>query len=310
MEEHTAKKEKHAEIIRKIYTDPSGFGSVANTWKAARKVDPSITNQEVKEWIEQHTERKTNLTGYNSYIPPRPHYEYQIDLFFMSDLKDEEQRRFTTAMCAIDSFTKFLTVVPMPSKKEPDFLAGLMQCFNNLGGKPQSIYADDEGSWHGKYVLQFMREEGIQLITTLSHAGIVESAIRTIKSMLYKRLDHDPTQLWHKEVLQQVVFVYNHMRTQSTVQMTPKEATKPENETEVKANIIRHANFTRDYPKVEVGDHVKIFRKKDKLDKQQKSLWPQQRYRVEEIRVVNEQNFYVTTWNDGRPLLRNEILKV
>ena len=49
-------------------------------------------------------------------------------------------------MCAIDSFTKFLTADPLKSKSEADFLAGLMETFKNLGGKPLG----GAGSWGGK----------------------------------------------------------------------------------------------------------------------------------------------------------------
>ena len=78
--------DKKDDIIKFIYTDKAGFGSTANTLKAARKKDPSIARQDVKAWVEGNIDRKTDLKGYNSYIPPGPHYEYQIDLFFMSDL--------------------------------------------------------------------------------------------------------------------------------------------------------------------------------------------------------------------------------
>ena len=75
------------EIIEKIYTDPAGFGSVQNTLKEVSKIDLSITKEDVKRWIEMNTHQKTNLRGYNSYVSPGPKHEYQIDLFFMSDLK-------------------------------------------------------------------------------------------------------------------------------------------------------------------------------------------------------------------------------
>ena len=88
------------------------------------------------------------------------------------------------------------------------------------------MYADQEPSWSGKYVHQFLKEENILLIMTLSQAGIVERAIRTIKDMLYKRLEHDPNRPWYGELLQQVIFVYNYGREQSRIHMTPKQATK------------------------------------------------------------------------------------
>ena len=117
------------EIIGKIYTDPAGFGSIQNTLKEVRKLDKSITREDVKRWIEMNTHRKTNLRGYNSYVSPGPKHEYQIHLFFMSDLKNEEYQDYKLAMACSDSFTKFLTIVPLNSKSESDFLAGLMESF-------------------------------------------------------------------------------------------------------------------------------------------------------------------------------------
>ena len=86
-----------------------------------RKIDKTITKEDVKRWIEMNTHRKTNLRGYNSSVSPGPRHEYQIDLFFMSDLKHEEYQDYKMAMCAIDSFTQFLTSVPLNSKSESIF---------------------------------------------------------------------------------------------------------------------------------------------------------------------------------------------
>ena len=116
-------------IIEKIYTDPAGFASIAQTLKEVNKIDPSITKEDVKHWIDKNTHRRNNLSGYNSYIPPGPNYEYQIDLFQMSDLKGEDQDKFKHAMLCIDAFTKFLSVVPIKSKSEGDFfwIDGVLQ---------------------------------------------------------------------------------------------------------------------------------------------------------------------------------------
>ena len=151
--------DKKEELIKKIYTDPAGFGSIENTLKEVRKIGKSITREDVKRWIEINTHRKTNLRGYNSYVSPGPRHEYQVDLFFMCDLKNEEYQDYKLAMCAIDSFANFLIVVPIKSKSESDFLAGLMEAFKNLGGKPKVIYADQEPSWTGRYTQQFLKEK-------------------------------------------------------------------------------------------------------------------------------------------------------
>ena len=298
------------DIIEKVYTDPSGFGSIKNTFNDAYKIDKSITIEDVKLWIDKNTQRKTNLKGYNSYVSPGPNHEYQIDLFFMSDLKNEEHQKYKLAMCAIDAFTRFLTVVPLKGKNEANFLAGLMECFKNLGGKPKVIYADQEGSFNGKYVQQYLKENDIQLIMTLAHAAIVERAIGTIKNMLYKRLEHDPTRPWYGDLLQQVIFTYNYMRPHSTVGLTPNEARQPKNESEVRVNLYKKAKRNRVYPTIDIGDTVRIYQKKDKLSKQQTSVWTKQRYTVEDIIVDKDQTFYKTSYNKGKMLLRHELLKI
>ena len=71
-----------------------------------------------------------------------------------------------------------------------------------LDSKPKVIYSNQEGSWNGKYVQKYLQDNDIQLITTLAHAPIVERAIVTIKGMLYKRLEHDPSKPWFGNLLQ------------------------------------------------------------------------------------------------------------
>ena len=184
----------------------------------------------------------------------------------MSDLKNENQQRFKTAMCGIDSFTRFLTVIPLKSKSESDFLAGLMEAFHNLGGKPSVIYTDQEPSWSGKYAQQYLKDENIKLITTLSHAPIVERAIGTIKNMLYKRLEADPLRPWYGDLLQHVIFTYNYGREHTTLGMSPNDARKPANEGKVQQSLNTRAVRSRKYPPVKVGDLVRVYRKKDKMD--------------------------------------------
>ena len=91
--------------------------------------------------------------------------------------------------------------------------------------------------------------------------------------------------------------------------MTPNEARKKHNNFHVKLNLELKAKFTRKYPTITVGDSVKVFKKKDKLDKERVSNWTKESYKVEEITESIGQPFYKL---EGRPkpLMRNEILLV
>ena len=138
---------------------------------------------------------------------------------------------------------------------------------------------------------------------------MVESAIHNFRNMLCRRLEHEPASPWYGLMLQQVLFTYNYMNTQRTVEMKPNDARKPENAPEDKRNIIKHTRFTRGYPEVKVGDTVRIYHKKKTLDIPQQSVWLAPRYTVSGIKEVNGQSFYRTTWDVGKPRLRPFMLK-
>ncbi len=48
----------------------------------------------------------------------------------------------------------------------------------------------------------------------------------------------------------------------------------------------------RQYPDFKVGDKVKIYKKKDRLEKERISDWSPQTYEVEEIKEEKDQDFY------------------
>ena len=89
------------ETISKIYNDLSGFGSIKQTCEEARKIDKTITLNDVKAWKENNIVRKTNLKGYNSYVANEPREEYQVDPFYV----DLGEQKFKYGMLAVDIFT-------------------------------------------------------------------------------------------------------------------------------------------------------------------------------------------------------------
>ena len=79
-----------AEIISKIYNDLSGFGSIQQTFAEARKIDKTITLNDVKSWKENNIVRKKNLPGY-SYVASTPRFEYQVVPFYVN-LGEQKQK--------------------------------------------------------------------------------------------------------------------------------------------------------------------------------------------------------------------------
>jgi hypothetical protein len=75
----------------------------------------------------------------------------------------------------------------------------------------------------------------------------------------------------------------------------------------VKLNLELKRKNNRIYPNVNVGDMVKVYKKKDKLDKERLSLWSKEVYRVERIDESMGQKFYKLEGKQ-KALMRGEIL--
>ena len=264
----TSEKDK---VISKVYYDTSGYGSVAATLADAKKYDPSITYADVKKWKDSQTVQKHNLRGYNSFVVDRPFEEFQMDLAFFFDLNREtDDKTYAGILLMVDIFTKFTTAVLVKSKQIPDVVEAIKQDIQKMGGKPQTIYSDNEGAFVSDEIQKFFKDNNIRHITTLTHAPVAERQIRTIKSMIYQRVEKTG-QKWY-DILGSVLLVYNNKMVHSAIKMTPNEARQPTNELNVKLNLQLNRTKLRKYPTVSVGDTVRLYRKKDKLDKERKSM--------------------------------------
>ena len=294
------------QTIKDIYNN--FYGSMVDTYKDARKKDKTITYQDVKRWFEKNIPKLNNLSGYNSFVASDPFEEYQLDLFFINYFKDQ---RTTIGLLVIDIFTKYMTVVPLSSKTEPAVLEGIKKAIENMGHKPRVVYSDDEGALNGKTIQRYFNEERIQHIVTRGHAPVAERAIRTIKSLIDRRMQGKPpgTQWTDVDVLNNALFAYNFKMVHRISGYTPNEAKKEANNINVKINLETKAKHKRIYPPIKVGDSVKIYRKKRNFEKEHVSVWTDATYQVDRIEEKNNQKFYHLAGRQ-RPLLRHEILLV
>ena len=301
---------KKNDIISAIYFDRSGFGSKKQTLKDAREKDKSITMADIDKFFSQNVEQKKQIRGRNTFIAPEPFYEFQMDLFFINDLKNQ---KFKAGVIMIDVFSRFMTVVPIKKKDEDNVAAGMIEALNKMGGKPKILFTDDEGALNTKSIPEYLEKEGIQHHRTRAHANHSERAIRTFKDMLYKRVEADEKKgkqnIQWIDYIFEILLTYNNKMEHSAIKMTPKEAMKEKNELKAKNNMHQQAVRTRNYPNISVGDKVKIYRKRKPGEKERVSQWLPQIQEIERIEQKNRASlFYVK--GSSRPYMRFELLKV
>ena len=120
-------------------------------------------------------------------------------------------------------------------------LTASKEAIHKMGGPPETIFSDEEGGMTTTLLRDYLREQHIRYITTKHHAGLAERTIRTLKAMIYGRIDSAKTRDNVKkrwvEVLYPALLTYNQIDIHSTIKMTPYDARKPQNHLQVKLNL-------------------------------------------------------------------------
>ena len=128
--------------------------------------------------------------------------------------------------------------------------------------------------------------------------------------MLFKRIDQgkqDKPQ-WG-DVVYPTMLTYTDKMVHSSIKMTAYEATKPSNAIDVKFNIDVQASFTRTYPELEIGSHVKNYKKKTLGQKERISRFRPAIFTINNITEQHGQKYY-NVEGKSRLYLRVELLKV
>ena len=293
--------------IKRIYTNLiTGYGSVGDTYRQANKDNPSVRLADVKEYLGklQHRQTQFQYKKHNSFVSPHPLYEIEVDLVDLSK-KAKENKGLRYGFVGIDNFTKFAWVVPMESKTPEDVVHAMKEIFNKIG-VPKQLYSDQEGSFNSEDFIKLLNSHKVKHIMVVDKAHTVERFNRTLKESIHiiltaMGLDTDK---WTSQ-LEAVVNKYNNTE-HSTIKMTPNEARKDGNKLMVSYNIWDKAKMERKYPKLSVGDEVRVMLTKDNKTKGTDPKWSTEKYKVSYIKDGD----YIVNNNKKKVYRRHELIKV
>ena len=216
----------------------------------------------------------------------------------------EENEGYRYALSAFDNFSKKASVIPIKSKTPNDVLSAFQKVMDEMG-IPKQIYSDDEGSFNSKVFIQLLNKHNIKHIIT-SFASGVERFNRTVKSKTIERLKALTLKRFEwVDQLPAVIKKYNNTPT-STLQTSPNEASKKENELYVKLMLDRNIKNDRLYPKLSVNDMVRVTVKKTITSKSWDLKWSEDVFKV--LHIKDEQ--YLLNNGLRRVYIRADLLKV
>ena len=84
---------------------------------------------------------------------------------------------------------------------------------------------------------------------------------------------------------------YSYKTVNSSTGFTPNEAAKRNDTFNATLNMEMHRNKTRIFPDIEIGDYVRIHKKKSAMDKENVSTWSDRKYKVNNIEESHRQNY-------------------
>ena len=136
------------QLLSQLYYDPfAGFQSAVNLRKSYNKQKPSggkdITLKSVKEWLSKQEvnqrSKKIDRSKLQSYIPPEPLFQFQVDLIVLI----KNNKIYHYALTCIDVFTKRAEVEYIGSKKTGVVVAKAMRSIFKRIGTPKTVFSDD-----------------------------------------------------------------------------------------------------------------------------------------------------------------------
>ena len=227
-----------------------------------KKVDKGLTYNDIYTRFKQHNRpRKFS-----------PIYVYKRRELFQSDVVFFTNKELVGAnhgykylFTTIDVFSKMAWVYPLKENK----CIKVMECFadilNKCGDAPERLNTDRGSELICKKFQKFLQENNIHhyLSYSIRKCPVVERFNLTIQNLLYRIMAKNNSYEWTKFIDHAMKIYLN--RKHRTIQMTPLQAEKKENEKTVRCTYLQRyfdAGLKKKKPKYSVGDNVRIWKER------------------------------------------------
>ena len=160
--------------------------------------------------------------------------------------------------------------------------------FKKSKRKPEKLWTDKGSEFISKHFKEFLKKNSIKLYHTENEekSSIVERWNKTMKNKMWKMFSaNNNTVYWDK--LDKLVDDYNNTY-HSSIEMTPTEASKKENENKVFANLYEDEIYLKPKkPKFSIGDKVRISKYKWRVfDKGYTPNWTEEVFVVDKVMLT------------------------
>lgn len=285
-------------IFKNIYFNPNDSGSlggVYNLYASAKKLNPNITLNHVRDWL-----KKQNV--YTLHFPARRRWkrnkiyvsyideQWEIDLI---DLKifANQNNGYNYILMVIDVFSKYLFAIPTKTKTAIEILNKFEQLFKTR--KPTKIRSDRGGEFDNRIFKEFCEKNNVKFFTTWNKdikCAVVERVNRTIKNKMFRYFTFKGTRRYI-DILPAIINSYNNTIHRS-IKMSPADV-DIEHENYVYNNLYGDEKKIIGKIKFKPGDNVIIKYDLNPLDKSYYPLWKDRVYKINRVLRKYNKPLYV-----------------
>jgi len=276
----------HQEVLKKLYYDPSNpasYGGVKRLWREAQKEIPNLKLIDVKKWLR-------GQDTYTMFRPVRKKFERVhtlvdgIDEQHQGDLLDISWfSRFNDGvrflLVIIDIMSRFAWVRPLRDKRGTT-VASAMKSILDEGRVPKKLQTDQGKEFVNSDFKKLMDDYGIHFFTTTDDSikcALAERFNRTLRERIYRYLYHGNTNRYI-DMLPEIVHSYNNSYHR-VLKMSPASVTE-ENITQILQNLKNKKPIDEPRSDFNVGDFVRISRKKGTFEKGATSGWTEEIFKI------------------------------
>jgi hypothetical protein len=310
------KKEGQIEIIKKIFTDisnPASFSTPMKVWEKAKKKDPNISLQLVKNvllGLDSYSlhRRVKKVMKTRKYISSGLNKYFQMDLMVLNPETAKSNFQKSYILICIDTFSRKLFARALRTKSGSEVAKAIQSIIDENQGIPPSKIVTDKGTEFLNWVVQnLFKKYNINHFTTenVQHAAIAERIIRTLREKIGKYLTYKNTRSFINK-LGEFVKGYNKSSHKALPKgMSPSEVNK-ENELKVwKHQFAKHFRKAPGFygkAKAKVGDIIRLSEWQGRFKKSSNISFTKEKFIVTHILETKPRTYKVSAL-DGEEIL-------
>lgn len=267
--------------------------------KIDKKLVQSIIESKIKlglgiEWSnelanELHKPIKRNF-------PKRRVFSPSVDSIWAGDLVDmqsfsRQNKGYKYILMIIDVFSKYGWAVPLKSKTGINVANALKKLFKER--IPTKIWFDKGKEIYNKHVNELLEKNNVKLYSTENEekASVVERWNKTIKTWMWKYFTANNTYNY-LNILPSLIDRYNNSYHRS-IKCTPNEAIQSKNWKKVHQNLYGSMKDLIKKPKFNVGDKVRISKKKKTFEKGFTPNWTEEVFTISKVKATKPPTYEI-----------------